>query len=178
MNDEQLSALMDDELPADASREAIEQLLAESDSRAIWGRYHLIGDALRGTAPAARLPADNVVAFPGPARRRLSRTGVGLAAAAALAAVALIISPPAPQNSTPSGFATLPATAKTENIVLAGNIRDDLSSTTPVNQTTIVQADEAQQRMNPYLTNFNEQRARQRTPGVHPYVRIVGYETH
>ena len=178
MNDEQLSALMDDELPADASREAIEQLLTESDARAIWGRYHLIGDALRGTAPAARLPADNVVAFPGPARPPLSRTGVGLAAAAALAAVALIILPPAPQNSTPSDFAVLPATAKTENIALAGSIRDDLPSITPVNQITIVKADEAQQRMNPYLTNFNEQRARQRTPGVHPYVRIVGYETH
>ena len=172
MNDEQLSALMDDELPADASRAAIEQLLAASESRATWGRYHLIGDALRGTAPAAPLVANNVVAFPKRARRLVSRLGVGLAAAAALAAVALIALAPAPLNSTPGGFAVTPQAPAMDPL------RDDPYSTDIVNQTAIVKADEAQQRMNPYLTNFNEQRARQRSPGVHPYVRIVGYETH
>ena len=52
------------------------------------------------------------------------------------------------------------------------------SVTTAVNQTFIVRGDETQQRMNSYVTDFNEQRARQPTPGVHRYVRIVGFDTH
>ena len=32
------------------------------------------------------------------------------------------------------------------------------------------------QRLNGYLVNFNEQRQRLGVPGVHPYVRIVGFE--
>lgn len=35
---------------------------------------------------------------------------------------------------------------------------------------------EFQRRLNSYLVNFNEQRSNLGVPGVHPYVRIVGFE--
>ncbi|MBK6657867.1 MAG: sigma-E factor negative regulatory protein [Proteobacteria bacterium] len=86
MNDERLSALIDDELPGDETRAALDEVLTEPRARAAWGRYHLIGDALRASAVepadiAARPYPDNVVAFPAhnaPAPstgRRASRAG-------------------------------------------------------------------------------------------------------
>ena len=182
MNDEQLSALMDDELAADASREAVAQLLTESQSRATWGRYHLIGAALRGTPAALAPPPDNVVALPRAAPRPVSRIGLGLAAAAVLAAVVLIVSPQVREDPAALELAEAPVvphggdnTTQRNSVEALGPSQD---ATTVVNQTFIVRGDETQQRMNSYVSDFNEQRARQPTPGVHPYVRNVGYETH
>ena len=202
MNDERLSALMDDALPLDATREAVTELLAEAPARASWRRYHLIGDALRTTniQPASVAQphphSDNVVPFPPaepvakPVRKPLSRAGLGLAAAATLAAVALIISSPAPQNgAAPNNIAMTaelgarPVSAPqaimrdAELMASTNELASDAFASPSVSQTGIVKEDEAQKRMNTYLINFNEQRARQRTPGVHPYVRIVGYDT-
>ena len=196
MNDEQLSALMDDALPPEATRDAVTELLAEAPARATWRRYHLLGDALRATAdqpasvPLTHLRGDNVVAFPKPdsspqpARKPLSRTGLGLAAAAALAAVAVIVSVPAPQNIAVNTTVGAPRvnvpepTVTDAELVASGNeVASAAFAPHSVSQTDMIKEDEAQKRMNTYLINFNEQRARQRTPGVHPYVRIVGYDT-
>ena len=196
MNDEQLSALMDDELPDEATRQAVSELLVEPAARATWGRYHLLGDALRASAEApavnaARPPADNVVPFAKPEHKARARTGLALAAAAALAAVALIVTAPGPQqdgasnglasqvgNGTPTDTTAQPTGLSDERLVSADVPNDDPYVTpVTVSQTDMIKDDEAQKRLNTYLINFNEQRARQRTPGVHPYVRIVGYDT-
>lgn len=196
MNDEQLSALMDDALPPDGTREAVTELLAEAPARATWRRYHLIGDALRATidqpasVPLPHFQSDNVVPFPQPesfakpARKPLSRAGLGLAAAAALAAVAVIISTPAPNNIAMNAelgasrvSEPLAVVRGAELMVSANEVASEAFGPHSVSQTGIVKEDEAQKRMNTYLINFNEQRARQRTLGVHPYVRIVGYDT-
>ncbi len=202
MNDEQLSALMDDALPPEATRDAVSELLEEAPARATWRRYHLLGDALRATAdqpasvPLTHLQGDNVVPFPKPdtspqpTRKPLSRTGLGLAAAAALAVVAVIVSAPAPQNiAAPSSIATnttvgaprvnvpVPTVTDAELVASGNEVASAAFAPHSVSQTDMIKEDEAQKRMNTYLINFNEQRARQRTPGVHPYVRIVGYDT-
>ena len=182
MNDEQLSALMDDELPADVGGVAIDQLLANSAARATWGRYHLIGDALRTPPPESSVPVRKIVPITGSARRGMSPLSLGLAAAAGLAAIALLVPALAPPSSNLGSVATTAVVPPAGRLSAPSNrqatadLRQDAS--TLVNQITIVRDDEAQQRMSPYVTNFNELRARQRTPGVHPYVRIVGYETH
>ncbi|CAN0417051.1 unnamed protein product [Phaeothamnion confervicola] len=203
MNDEQLSALIDDALPQEVTREAVTALLAEAPARATWRRYHLIGDALRASSEqpvSTRQPhphSDNVVPFPPfeslpkPVRKPLSRAGLGLAAAAALAGVALIVvSNPAPDNgAAPNNIAmtaelgvpavSVPVTVvrDAELMASANEVAGEAFAPPGVSQTGIIKEDEAQKRMNTYLINFNEQRARQRTPGVHPYVRIVGYDT-
>lgn len=201
MNDEQISALADGALPAAETAAAVDELLAEPRARATWRRYHLIGDALRDGAREGALDfgqaprRDNVVAFPTPAappvevappRRRLP-AAVGLAAAAAVVAVAFSLSALAPRSDTapePAEVAVntpppvtlapvVPVAAGPEVVVVDG----DGNEVRGVSQNTMVQSDEAQRRMNDYLANFNERRARQPMPGVHPYVRIVGYET-
>ncbi len=181
MNNEQLSALMDDELTADVSREAVVHLLADAESRHTWGRYHLIGAAMRGTPVALVSPPDNVVTFPDMTPRPVSRIAVGLAAAAALAAVALVWSPQVLRDSPPFELAAaqiVPVSSdKPVAKVDAAASGPSNGANTGVNQTFIVRGDETQQRMNSYVTDFNEQRARQPTPGFHRYVRIVGFDS-
>lgn len=45
---EQISALMDDELPPDGSSHVLAALHADGQMAATWASYHMIGDALRG----------------------------------------------------------------------------------------------------------------------------------
>ncbi|HHQ4775582.1 TPA: sigma-E factor negative regulatory protein [Aeromonas veronii] len=47
-NKEQISALMDGDL---SDAEVLNELEMDSDLQATWGRYHLIGDAMRGDLP-------------------------------------------------------------------------------------------------------------------------------
>ncbi|WP_323969662.1 RseA family anti-sigma factor [Aeromonas veronii] len=47
-NKEQISALMDGDL---SDAEVLNELEMDSDLQDIWGRYHLIGDAMRGDLP-------------------------------------------------------------------------------------------------------------------------------
>ncbi len=195
MNDEQLSALIDDELPAEATREAVSQLLTEPRAQATWGRYHLLGDALRasaqqhpGISQSPPQPA-NVVPFPQsrvpaqPARRLLSRGGLGIAAAAAVAAVALLVSVPQSDNPANSVALQAPTVLKSmplpvgERVASGTEIISEPFAPSTVSQTRMIKEDEAQKRMSIYLINFNEQRARQRAPGTHPYVHIIGYDT-
>jgi sigma-E factor negative regulatory protein RseA len=194
MNDEQLSALIDDELPAEATREAVSQLLTEPRARATWGRYHLLGDALRASAEhtgVSRSPLQpaNVVPFPQtraaaqPARRLLSRRGLSIAAAAAVAAVALLVSAPSPDS--PANSIALKSSNElkpmplpvSERVASGTEIISEPFAPSTVSQTRMIKEDEAQKRMSIYLINFNEQRARQRAPGTHPYVHIIGYDT-
>lgn len=55
--DEQLSALMDDQLEADQLRFLLQGLKDDDQAREKWRRYHVIGEAMRG-APARALEAD------------------------------------------------------------------------------------------------------------------------
>ncbi len=45
---EQISALLDGELPEHEAARCLDRLTRDPDLRSAWGRYHLIGDALRG----------------------------------------------------------------------------------------------------------------------------------
>lgn len=195
MNDEQISALMDDELPVESSRQALAELLSEPPTRATWGRYHLIGDALRSAdeTRSAGSRTGNIISFPAPPPRSLLKVGLGLAAAAAIAALAFTVLQPGSRTGTPAPAVAINSAATVPAIPIAST-ENNAAPSTPVidgvdpldsqyeadgttSQNVVVRADEAQQRMNTYLFNFNEQRARQRTPGVRPYVHIVGYET-
>lgn len=55
--DEQLSALMDDQLEEDQLRFLLQGLKDDEEARQKWRRYHMIGEAMRG-APARSLDAD------------------------------------------------------------------------------------------------------------------------
>ena len=105
---EQLSALMDGALPADQTRFLLRRLQHDDSLAASWERWRMAGEAMRGIAPAQRLPADFAArvsaALHGDAAQQpaqqvaqgASRTpawlrwGGGAAMAASLAVVALL----------------------------------------------------------------------------------------
>ncbi len=72
--EQQLSILIDDELNRDEMARALNDLSADQDLRALWIRYHLIGDALRGE-PLSR----ETMAVADQVRERLSEEPMVLA---------------------------------------------------------------------------------------------------
>ena len=119
---EQLSALMDGALPADQTRFLLRRLQHDDSLAASWERWRMAGEAMRGIAPAHRLPADFAarvsVALHGddaqlPSQQiaqGASRTpawlrwGGGAAMAASLAVVALLAVRPDAAPADPDGL--------------------------------------------------------------------------
>ena len=107
---EQLSTFLDGELPDAETALLLKRLERDDDLRGALSRYSLIGAVLRndGDVPAARQVAARVSAaiarepaqdgngIPLPGRAALLRSGAGLAIAAGVAAVALLLVQQAP----------------------------------------------------------------------------------
>lgn len=179
MNKEDISALVDDEVEPARLGGLLDELAADHGLQQTWGRYHLIGDVLRsrdsstaGVASEAAAPRHLHVAShgSGPARgtNRRPLLAWGLAAGmAALALTAVLRTPLETPPIVPTGNARTSAPA----LVVAA----DNAANTATRAVRTVSAS-GTQRLQGYLVNFNEQRARLGVPGVHPYVRIVGFE--
>jgi len=190
--EEQLSALVDDELDAPAGA-LLTRVVEDPESRERWARYHMIGDVLRdrevrltpdlSARIAAALEAEPVllvptarspVRTPEPHPGHLRRWGLaaGLAAVALLGASFVAREPAQPvadiADRGPPASGTVQQvgqeTARPQPVAW-----QELRSGPPQNV-------EFHRRLNSYLVNFNEQRAELGVPGVHPYVRIVGFE--
>ncbi|MEQ8663968.1 MAG: sigma-E factor negative regulatory protein [Gammaproteobacteria bacterium] len=183
MNHEELSALVDGEVADEDITRLLDALGDDAGARRAWARYHVIGDTLRGSAAALseRSPAPaaaTVVALPS-ARRQLPLGGLALAASVAVLAVALVIG----GSGGDDGGAGLevaagaPAPAAPETVApLAPLAPQPVSSVADAQATALDPAGIHDPRLNGYLVNFNEKRSRLGVPGVHPYVRIVGFE--
>jgi len=101
-SDEQISALIDGELDGREHQATVDKLLAGSENRKTWGRYHLIGDTLKRSLPkgmdhdfSSRVMAalDNeptVLAPPAPTKSSWGQRVAGLAVAASVTAVAIL----------------------------------------------------------------------------------------
>lgn len=196
--EEQFSALVDDEseLPPAA---LIDVLLDDDAARRRWSRHHLIGDVLRdreapldpGLAARIRAAIDTEPALLAPAAlpsrvkpaAAPSRRPWALAAAlAAIGFTGLMLATRAPAP-TPAGVplattsapeAPAPVAAVTPGADAdARYVRwDDTGVPSAADPRSV----EFHRRLNSYLVNFNEQRSNLGVPGVHPYVRIVGFE--
>ena len=181
---EQISALVDDELEY-GFRFVLRTLHTNEEYKGIWGRYHLIGECLRGHLPAyidmhlARRinealhnePATHTSQrFP-----RLRKSVAGLAIAASVAAIAIMGvrqmgSGPAATASPPVAYNQSGNTAEYQTVTVTSAPmpeRPVLHSAAP---------DDAQSRLNRYLVNYNEYRANTGVQGTLPYVRIVAHE--
>lgn len=127
---EQLSALMDGEMPAEQAHFLRRRLGHDAALAGCWERWHLAGDVLR-REPVA-VPGGGTGAFAAGVARAIEREasarperqgdwrkGLGLAAAASIAAVALLVARPAldrPADGPASRIATGPATAPAADI--------------------------------------------------------------
>ena len=96
---ERISQLMDGELDDKSAADLIATLSREGEAAEAWRTYHLIGDALRGTAPlsddftarvAWKLADQPTVLAPGRIRPEPRRWFTASAVAASVAAVALV----------------------------------------------------------------------------------------
>jgi sigma-E factor negative regulatory protein RseA len=180
---EQISALVDGELPAAEQRLLLERLARDPALRARWANYHLISDSLRqGLAPltdpglAERVTAA-VEAEPARPSARPSRwqnavkpvAGLAVAASVAVVAVLALQQPgggPQPGAAGVQVAATPPATADYARLAPVA------SDVLPAQVQTVQQSG----RLSEYLVNHSEYAASGGMPGMLPHVRIVGYE--
>lgn len=97
---ENLSALMDDELEGVSADRLIDSLTSQEGLREAWRLYHVVGDAMRGTASAdpsafhafhERLLSEPTVLCPGVTRARTPAVPVAWAAAASVAGIAVVV---------------------------------------------------------------------------------------
>jgi len=177
---EQLSALMDGELPDQEHELLIRRLKSDTDFQATWSRYHLIGDALRNGLPNQmdthlaehitqkidREPAWHVAA------KRVHnlwflKPAAGVAVAASVAVMALIA---VQQSNNQQG----PAETLAPRLVQAP-INNNLYrvSGTRWNQA----APEVETHLNGYLVNHSEYSSNTNLQGMLNYARIAGYDS-
>lgn len=193
-NDEHLSALVDDEAGDFERRRLLDEIASNPSARERWGRYHLIGEALRGGLPArtdmsfaARIGAalDSEEALhvdpsswaraseARPANARATRPVLGFALAASVAAVTVL------------GVQALLGDREGPNTRLAESAYPNIERAPVAEGTATVVAEEASAplgpwastadeavRLNSYLVTHSEHAAIQ---GMLPQVRVVGY---
>ncbi|WJW76133.1 sigma-E factor negative regulatory protein [Thiohalobacter sp. IOR34] len=177
MNDkisEQVSALVDDQLPEAEQDMLLARLERDPALRAQWTHYQLISDALRNQLPeqvdlglAGRVMAE-LEAEPAHHGRaglgRLLRPLAGAAVAASVAVVAVLAlqdrEAALPSAGGQLAEATMPAADQYRRV--AGTRWD-------------VKRPQLGEELNQYLVNHNEYAARSGLPAMSPHVRIVGY---
>jgi sigma-E factor negative regulatory protein RseA len=169
---EQVSALMDDELDGVECEGCLKRLRDDETLRESWSTYHLIGDAMRGTAAtgfsaafAKRLADEPTVLAPGRAApRRKSRPAVyALSAAASVAAVAAVAWTALPLIRGP---ALGPQLAGSNTVISAADVQPAVAAVVPTAQGV---AD--------YLLAHQRFSPRSAMAGTAPYVRTVADES-
>ena len=175
---EQISALLDGELPEAEQRLLLERLERDPALRAHWSRYQLISDAVHQTLPPQvdMGLADRVMAALDAQPAHHQNTGgwtaralkplAGLAVAASVAVVAVLA---VQQSRTP---VVAPGTA-----LVAANPPAPALPATAGADAALADARQIQpaNRLNEYLVNHSEYAASGGMPGMSPYARIVGY---
>jgi sigma-E factor negative regulatory protein RseA len=172
---EQLSALVDDELPAAEHALLLERLARDASLRECLGRYQLVRDVLnnRVAMPVddrfvhrvmAAIDTEPAYHAQAGAWRRFAKPVAGMAVAASVALVAVM----ALQNLDPDAAAPVPRIASA-TVPRTGVV--------PVQEVWERQPVPVGSRLNGYLVQHNEYAASSGVQGVLPYVRIVGYDS-
>lgn len=187
---EQISALLDGELPMAEQPLLLERLARDPALRAVWVRYRLIGDGLRKHLPdhvdlalAERvmgaietLPAQATgVPF---AVRRAFKPLVGLAVAASVAVIAVLAVQQArvPAPGAAQVAANLPAQSARPVADAYRRVQGAPWETQPGEaQPGTIQPPQVG-RLNEYIVNHSAYAASGGMLGMQPYVRIVGYD--
>jgi sigma-E factor negative regulatory protein RseA len=193
---ERMSALVDGELEVQSAAETINVLLESDELQLRWSRYHVVRDVLRHkvypqsgselrTRVRDRLANEPAHFPPAPLRSRSWRSALkpvaGLALAASVAVVAIL----AVRSQAP--LPGQPQTARAPSPQLAGNLAP---AAIPVSVTAQEQLQPlplkrlqwnttepaVANRLNGYLVNHSE-RLGGPIRGLHPYARIVGYDS-
>ena len=197
-SNERLSAFVDGELEGPARDGIVDALYEDPELRRTWERFHLIGDAMRGTGPVpgagaiarnvgAAVSGESIVRLKPRARRSRLNPLSGLAIAAAIAGIAVLglhrldggDVPPrqVADASRPvhEAAASAPAATDRSEVRVASAVERPAGAEVSRLQWSGV-APDAEARLNAYLVSHNEY-AGDGVRGVLPYVRIVGYQS-
>lgn len=194
---EDLSALMDGELPRASASETVEMVLGHDELRMRWARYHVVRDVLRHKVypDAGGALGDRVRAcltdephHLNPPRSGRWRDGIkplaGLALAASVAVVAILgvrsLDPGSARPELATGRETGAAVdappVSGAPIPVASVDRED-GRPMPLRRLHWSTDEPAvAKRLNGYLVSHSERRGGP-MGGLHPYARIVGYDT-
>lgn len=173
---EQLSAFMDDELPAAEERLLLARLERDPELRAVWERYHMISDVMRDALPRQRVAvADRVMAEisqVSPMRRRGRLSGwlkpaVGVAVAASVAMVA-VVNLPQRNAAMPSEVVPGLSNSSGQSLLAPGAVKSAAWEQ--------VQP-ETRNQLNRYLMQHTQHSSRRPIQGMFPYAHIAVYES-
>lgn len=182
---EQLSALLDQELDPRQITGASRRIVEDDGLRAVWDRYHLIGDVMRGEGVriAGRSVADAVreriqseppiLAAPrnrAPTRpeARWLKPAAGAALAASVAVVAVY--------SLPRLTGTVPEGAPLQVAQAPVSIDPETPRRSGTHWKNLAQP-QLESRLNRYLVNHSEYASPRGMNGMLPYTSFVGYDT-
>jgi sigma-E factor negative regulatory protein RseA len=187
---ERLSALADDEISELEISNEIKKLKNDQASMDTWSRYHLIGDAMRNElgrihdanmalSISQRLESEPMVLAPAALKRGTSnkkRALTGLAIAASLTAVAVVM---APQMINPNS-------SEAPKQLASGDPPHLLNTQGPTNNTILVAEDgtrwkllqkpKVESRLNDYLLNHQDLSPSSNIKGIMPYATFVSYD--
>jgi len=187
MNNEKISALMDDEIDG----QVIKQLQSDDELKSTWSRYHLIGDCLGDSLPEAidldlankvrlRLQDEAVVITPDFSRKAFLKPVVGFAIAASVATVAVFGIKQSNQSDFSLATGQVAAVKMTNKSTTAQHNVNFEFDNSPQYRTATFQTDTSDltenHRMSGYLINHNEYR-KNGMSAIRPYVRIVTIES-
>ncbi|MES9993937.1 MAG: sigma-E factor negative regulatory protein [Candidatus Thiodiazotropha sp.] len=186
---ERLSALVDDEISGHEISGEISKLKNSQEGRDLWSRYHLIGDAMRNElgqihdgemarSISQQLENEPVVLAPTALKRRIpirKRTLTGVAVAASLAAVAVVM---APQMINP-GSSEAPGQLVSSNQLEQRN-QQQASRTIYVAEDgtrwKLLKKPKVESRLNAYLLNHQDLSPSSNIKGIMPYATFVSYD--
>ncbi|MCG8426640.1 MAG: sigma-E factor negative regulatory protein [Chromatiales bacterium] len=200
-----LSALLDDELSPSEVDHLLEQMNKDQALRQAWGRYHLIGDAIRGEQTqtevfsiAARVheslqsePA--IVSKPKPVTQESTKRegnvhwfkpAVGVALAASVAGAAVMIMPDFALNpdstNQPSQLAntnSVPTVSKSATLQQVAANRPQGYVLSSGTRWKNLSQPEIESKLNRYLINHNELASPAGMTSVLPYASFVSYDS-
>jgi sigma-E factor negative regulatory protein RseA len=185
---ERLSALVDDEISRHEIAGEIIKLKNNQENLDIWSRYHLIGDAMRNELGklhdldmarkiSRRLESEPVVLAPANIKYHPNkkRALTGLAIAASLTAVAVVL---APQLINPGGSEAPNQLASSNQLPIKN--QKSASNTIYVAEDgtrwELLKKPKVESRLNDYLLNHQDLSPASNIKGIMPYATFVSYD--
>jgi sigma-E factor negative regulatory protein RseA len=186
---EKLSALVDNEISGHEISHEINKLKKDQTSMDVWSRYHLIGDAMRNELGqihdtemahciSQRLENEPVVLAPVALKRAGSnkkRAITGLAIAASLTAVAVVMAPQLinPNSSEAPNQLALSSQLPMNNQQVESNAIHVAEDGT---RWKLLQKPKVESRLNHYLLNHQGLSPSSNIKGIMPYATFVSYD--
>ncbi|MDD3517633.1 MAG: sigma-E factor negative regulatory protein [Chromatiales bacterium] len=194
--EEFLSAMVDDEADAFTARRLAAELAGSAEERARWGRYHVIGEAMRGDLFKG-MPVDfsdrvmaalddeeplqvPISAVRSKGMRYRPAIGIGVAASVAVAVLVgvqtMVTQAPDPVNPVVATVGSAPEVLAVDRLPpqTLAQVAVGASATEAVpSDRRLAEQRQMDARLNSYIVNHAEHASQH---GLIPYVRAVGYE--